>query len=281
MTKIFKKNKILIPMSAIVLMILSIAVQGIIINILPENILSSEKSLTIVSILVKSLFAVIIAFITLKLYKIKIEFGKNNLVKGIFWYGIVLCIACVFNIIGSYQKPEISLLQALPMLILFLVDCIGVGFYEEILYRGLIFNSLKKYFGENKKGIYASVILSALVFGGYHLANLFVHPDLVISTISQFIYASFVGVLFAVIYYRSKNILPCIILHTIFDFASYIWICFSKNIDQMMNTVNTTDSDIVSALVIIGLCSTFLISGLCQLRKVFKNKEVNSIKDKK
>ena len=115
------------------------------------------------------------------------------------------------------------------------------------------------------------------MFGGYHLANLFVYPDLVIATISQFIYASFVGVLFAVIYYRAENLLPCIILHAVFDFASCFWICFSKNINQMMNTVNTTDSDIISALAIIVLSSTFLISGLWQLRKVFKNKSVNSI----
>lgn len=272
MNKIFEKNRKLIPLSAVTLVILSSLIEVILLLVAPENWISSTVPKIIFSTTIKLIMSAIFIFIILKLYKLKIGFGKKSLVKGIFWFGLMLCIASMFNFLGGYQNPEISFIHALPMIIMFLVFALSVGLCEEIVFRGFIFSLFRKYFGESKKGIYTSVLLSALIFGCVHFLNLIVYPDLIITTIAQVISASFVGVLFAVIYFRTENLLPCIILHAIFDFAGYFWICFSKNINQMMNVVNTTDSDIISALVTIGLSSTFLISGLCQLRKIFKNK---------
>ena len=149
-----------------------------------------------------------------------------------------------------------------------------VGAVEEIVYRGLIFNSFRKYCGESPKGIYRAVFLSAAVFGTAHIINLIFAPALVIATITQVVYAFFFGVLFAVIYYRTGNLLPCIIMHGVFDFASSFWTCFAKDIDKQINVLNTTDMDIVSVLIIIGLFSTFLISGLLQLKKIFKQRQI-------
>ncbi|MCR5807870.1 MAG: CPBP family intramembrane metalloprotease [Oscillospiraceae bacterium] len=172
----------------------------------------------------------------------------------------------------SYQKPEIGFVQALPQLLLFFVFNMTVGVVEEVLYRGLIFNSFRKYFGESKKGVYRAVLLSALVFGIVHLTNLIFTPDLVIATITQVIYAFFFGVLFNVIYYRTDNLLPCIIMHGVFDFISVFWTCFAEDLDKQIEVSNTTDMDIVSGLILIGLMSTFLISGLWQLRRIFKKR---------
>lgn len=49
----------------------------------------------------------------------------------------------------------------------------------------------------------------------------------------------------------------------------------------MMNVANTTDTNIGAGIINIALCSLFVISGLLQLRKVFKNKKLNSIEDKR
>lgn len=49
----------------------------------------------------------------------------------------------------------------------------------------------------------------------------------------------------------------------------------------MMNVANTTDTNIGVVIINIALCSLFVISGLLQLRKVFKNKKLNSIEDKR
>ena len=276
MNKVFEKNKILIPISAVLLVILSSIIEVLLLFVVaPESWISSTIPKTILSTLIKLVLSAIFIFLTIKVYKLKIGFGKSKLVKGLFWFGLVLCIATVFNFVGGYIKPEISFIQALPMIMLYLVYSISVGLYEEIACRGFVFGLFRKYFGDSKKGIYLSVLLSALVFGCAHFVNLIVYPELVISTIAQVISASLVAVLFAVIYYRTENLLPCIILHSAFDFAGFFWFCFAKDIDQMMSTSNTTDSDIISALAFIGLSSTFLISGLWQLRTVFKNKSEN------
>ena len=269
----FEKNRKLMPIMAVVLAVLS----SLFILVAPENTVTSTMPKYILATITRSVLSAVLILITSRLYRMKIGLGKTGLVKGIFWFGLALCIASVFNFVGGYQKPEISFIQALPLLMVFLVFCMSVGLLEEIVCRGLLFGVFKKYFGDSKKGIYASVLLSALMFGCIHLENLLVYPDRVISTIAQVISAFFVGVLFAVIYYRTENLLVCIILHGVFDFCGFFWFLFSKDIDKMLASSNETDSDIISALVFIGLSSFFLISGLWQLRRIFKKRSAAEI----
>lgn len=269
----FEKNRKLMPIMAVVLAVLS----SLFILVAPENTVTSTMPKYILATITRSVLSAVLILITSRLYRMKIGLGKTGLVKGIFWFGLALCIASVFNFVGGYQKPEISFIQALPLLMVFLVFCMSVGLFEEIVFRGLLFGVFKKYFGDSKKGIYASVLLSALMFGCIHLENLLVYPDRVISTIAQVISAFFVGVLFAVIYYRTENLLACIILHGVFDFCGFFWFLFSKDIDKMLASSNETDSDIISALVFIGLSSFFLISGLWQLRRIFKKRSAAEI----
>lgn len=278
MIKPFEKNKILIPILAVGLIILNMVFWGILDKlIVPASWLSDAKLSAIVNTVQNIFVSAVFILIIKKLFGMKIGIGKDGLVRGIFLYGLVICIAGVSYLMMSYQKPEIGFARALPRLLLFFVFNMTVGAVEEILYRGLIFNSFRKYFGESKKGIYRAALLSGAVFGIVHLTNLIFAPDLVIATITQVIYAFFFGVLFAVIYYRTDNLLPCIILHGIFDFISVIWTCFAEDINKQTEVSNTTDTDIFSALVLIGLTSTFLISALWQLRRLFKKQQAAEI----
>ena len=274
MIKAFEKNKILILILAVGLIFLNMVFWGILDKlVVPESWLSDAKLSAIVNTVQNIFVSAVFILIIKKLFGMKIGIGKDGLVRGIFLHGLVICIAGVSSLMMSYQKPEIGFARVLPRLLLFFVFNMTVGAVEEILYRGLIFNSFRKYFGESKKGIYRAALLSGAVFGIVHLTNLIFAPDLVIATITQVIYAFFFGVLFAVIYYRTDNLLPCIILHGIFDFISVIWICFAEDINKQTEVLNTTDTDIVSALVIIGLTSTFLISALWQLGRLFKKQQ--------
>ena len=274
MKKAFEKNQILIPLSAVGLIILNMVFWGILSKLaIPDEWLSDAKLSAVVNTVQNILVSAVFILIIKKLFGMKIGIGKNELVKGIFLHGLVICIAGVSLLMMSYQKPEIGFARALPRLLLFFVFNMTVGVVEEILYRGLIFNSFRKYFGESKKGIYRAALLSGAVFGIVHLTNLIFAPELVIATITQVIYAFFFGVLFAVIYYRTENLLPCIILHGIFDFISVFWICFAEDLDKQINVSNTTDMNIASALILIGLTSTFLISALWQLKRVFNGRQ--------
>ena len=118
-------------------------------------------------------------------------------------------------------------------------------------------------------GIYLSAILSSLVFGIMHLMNLIWSPSLIISTMCLVIYATFAGFLFCVIYYRSKNLISCMLLHGIFDFTAYFWFAFSDNLFQKTLDSNSVDISIGNGVLLILLSSTFVISGMVQLRKEF------------
>ncbi len=231
--------------------------------VVPEEWGNDSTLQNIGTILMEIEATAVFVLLSVKVLKIKINIGRENLVKGIFRYGLVICIA---------TAPEKSIAAALPHILLSFVTFMCVGVAEEVTCRGVIFGACREYFGDSKKGIYLSVFLSALVFGGVHIVNLISTPDLVIATITQVIYAAEFGVIFAVVYYRSENLLPCIILHGLFDFANYFWLCFAGNVNEALNVQNTTDTDIISAIALIALCSTFVISGLWQLRNIFKNK---------
>ena len=155
------------------------------------------------------------------------------------------------------------------MIVYFFIITLALGREEELLCRGLLFNSFKIYFGNTKKGVYLSAIFSSLIFGIMHLTNLIWSPSLIISTICQVIYATFVGFLFCVIYYRSKNLISCMLLHGIFDFTAYFWFSFSDKLFQQTIDSNSVDISMGNGVLLILLSSTFVISGIFQLRKEF------------
>ena len=205
-----------------------------------------------------------------KVYKIKIGIKRESLFKGMFWHGLAIILFTVGAVALGYVAPEKSVLEALPVLLFYLVVNLLIGLFEEVLCRGLLFNAFKAYFGDNKKGVYLSAFLSAFLFGALHLGNL--NGSNTVSTITQIIYATFFGMLFAVIYYRTGNLLSCILLHGIVDYADAFWNCFLNDRLAAQLVEETTDSSIGEAFVTLALTSIFMIAALVQLKIVFKNK---------
>lgn len=233
--------------------------------------IESDIVANLIKTLVRATESVGLMIYVIKEYDIKLGIKRENLFKGIFWYGIVIFIFCLAMPFLSYQAPEISFMKALPILLFYFVVYMVVGWFEEALCRGVLFNAFKAYWGDNKKGVYLSAFVSAFLFGALHLLNL--NGSNTISTITQVIYATFFGMLFATIYYRSGNLLSCIILHGLVDFSGEIWTCFLENRAEQIVIENTTDSTVGQALIVLIMTMPFMISSLVQLRKVFKQKE--------
>ena len=104
-----------------------------------------------------------------------------------------------------------------PGVINLAIFCLLIGLYEEFLCRGWLLNEFLERYGESKKGIWTSIIVSGVIFGLIHFINLS-SQDLA-STITQVFSASATGVVFGVIYYRTKNIWTVVFLHAFWDFA--------------------------------------------------------------
>lgn len=89
----------------------------------------------------------------------------------------------------------------------------SVGYVEEIIFRGLLYKAIEK---DNVK---QAIIISAVTFGAGHIVNLLTGHGSV-DTILQMAYAIAIGFAFAMCFYKSGSLIPCIITHSIVNLTS-------------------------------------------------------------
>ena len=107
----------------------------------------------------------------------------------------------------------ININNSISEMIFYILNMINVGFIEEIIFRGFLFKMLAK------DNIKSAIIISALTFGIGHIFNLFNGAEL-FPTLMQICYAISIGYLFAIIFYKSKSLIPCIITHALVNLLS-------------------------------------------------------------
>lgn len=154
-------------------------------------------------------------------------FQRAGFQTGIL-YGIpffVIGIASVFVSNMGLKWEQLSFL-GISNLIVFTINMILVGANEEIWLRSLVLNTFINKYGTDKKSLWKSVIMSAIIFGLIHIPNIFFMEPLTL--LVQVINAMSAGVLFAVIFIKSKNIWAGIIVHAIVDWCSlFVGSCFT------------------------------------------------------
>ena len=84
----------------------------------------------------------------------------------------------------------------------------GVGFLEEIIFRGFLFR------GMAKDGLKSAVIVSAVTFGVGHIVNLLNGYDIT-KSITQIVFAVAVGFLLVMIFLRTGSLIACIVFHAL------------------------------------------------------------------
>ena len=93
--------------------------------------------------------------------------------------------------------------------VLYIASMICVGFMEEIIFRGLLFNAMRK------DGLKSAVIVSSLTFGIGHIVNLFNGSGAqLLSNLCQVGYAAAVGFLFVIMFLKTGSLIPCIVTHS-------------------------------------------------------------------
>ena len=97
--------------------------------------------------------------------------------------------------------------------ILFIISMVCVGFLEEIIFRGVLFVSM------SQNSIKSAIIVSSITFGIGHIVNLLNGANF-IPTLLQVFYAIAIGFLFTIMFYKSKSLIPCIIVHAVFNSLS-------------------------------------------------------------
>lgn len=204
-----------------------------------------------------------------------IQFHKKGIGIGIL-LGWPFIADAVYGFITSYtslDKNSISF-PGIEKIILFTLVMLFVGIFEEVLCRGIILNNMLNKWGYTKAGIIKSVLLSSLIFGLGHLANLFGYST-PIRTLTQVIYTSLNGILFASVYLRCKNIWAVAILH-----AGYDWLQLVPSIFVPVVAPATQVDTSVSSMLVTGLLYVpFALVGFFLLRKVYVEDKSEAIID--
>lgn len=195
----------------------------------------------------------------------KIKFHKEGIGTA-FLLGWLFIAVGVFNLMSSYLSSNKSTLSfpSMQKTIFFTMVMFLIGIFEEVLCRGVILNNMLNRWGDTKTGIIKSVILSSLIFGLGHLVNLVAFPTLIIRTVSQIIYASLHGFLFASIYLRCKNIWAVVILHAVYDWLVKV----SEIYRPVAVSAAPVDISVLSGLINVMFAIPFALVGLFFLRKV-------------
>lgn len=99
--------------------------------------------------------------------------------------------------------------------LLYLLSMFCVGFLEEIIFRGLLFNAMRE------GSATAAVIVSSLTFGIGHIINLVNGSGAeLVPNLLQVVYATAAGFMFVMMYCKSKSLIVCIAAHGIFNALS-------------------------------------------------------------
>lgn len=119
--------------------------------------------------------------------------------------------------------------------ILYILSMFCVGFLEEMIFRGFLFNAMAK------NGVKSAIIVSSITFGIGHIVNLINGSGAdFLPTLLQVIYAVAIGFTFVMIFYKTKSLIACILVHGIFNGLS----AFSNQ------AVITPNRQIISGLII-------------------------------
>lgn len=231
MKKLFEKHETLFC-------ILLIAAYVIINSYCMQNFGTTDYRSTIIN----TVFSILLIILMIVLKRVKYYGIKkiNNPKKYLFFIPLIL-IATVNLWNGINTNNSIN------EIIFHILTMINVGFIEEIIFRGFLFKMMEK---DNVK---SAIIVGAITFGIGHIVNLLNGAD-IIPTLMQICYATAIGYLFVIIFYKSKSLIPCIITHAIVNSLS------------IFNIENTVSIYVVPVFIIV-VSITYAI----YINKIVKN----------
>ncbi|WP_243096455.1 CPBP family intramembrane glutamic endopeptidase [Streptococcus dysgalactiae] len=150
-------------------------------------------------------YFILVPFSIFTYFKYKQNLGNHKPRYRLFMTMFIPVILLgIFTVINKF---ELSMVFLIP-----LIDGIFVGISEELVFRGIVFTNIAK-----EKGIFKSILISALIFSLLHSIN--VLGGLSISSmIAQLVSTFLAGIFFAAVYNYTKSITLLVIYHAVWDY---------------------------------------------------------------
>lgn len=151
-------------------------------------------------------FMCFVMILILYKYKRLNYYGLNSL-KNLKHLRLLLYIPMlVIASVNIWQGFHIN--DSATQMILISLSMICVGFLEELIFRSFLMRALLH------KGPIIAIVMSTLIFGFFHALNLIFGAELV-PTLLQVVYSMAFGFMCCAFFYKTKNIIPCIICHAL------------------------------------------------------------------
>lgn len=235
----------------IILLAIAVWLEIFKINFFPNDALLNNIVYMIISRIVASLFFIILIIQN----KIKLFSYKNpkNFLLIIPCLLIVICNMPLIELIEGKCKIEASPI----LLFLFTIECIAVALFEELAFRGLLLPIALKKYAKSKLSIFFCIIVTSLIFGCYHILNLFAGAGIG-PTMLQICYSALVGAMCGAAYLITGNILCPIILHAGYNFAGTL--VDTLGYGEQWNIRRVIIFAIVSIIVILYMIAIFVKS---------------------
>ena len=161
----------------------------------------------LVSVMIQNSFLRIILGILFVIMLFRMGYGKllkfNNPYKSLLIIIPGIIVAINNFPISAYFKGRTLLSEPIYTVFLFMIECLSVGFFEEIIFRVII--------------LLLAIIIPSAVFGLIHVINLFSGASLS-NTLLQVGYSFLVGMMWAVMYLKTNNLWFIVMLHALYNF---------------------------------------------------------------
>ena len=195
-----------------------------------------------------------------------ISAGKAQVLACI---SILPCVLLVVNNLPllSLIKGDAYLTYGFGYILVFALQCLSIGFFEEIAFRGLFFLLALKKFHASRIQVLATVVISSAVFGMYHLFNLFEGsaPGPVFLQIG---YSTLIGAMCAVVLLKTGNIIVCVLLHAVYDFCGTLVPTLGGG--TWWDTPTVIFTAILAVIVFVYMLVLFLRMDLSKLDKFYE-----------
>lgn len=169
----------------------------------------------------------------------KYGLGKVEINYRKYLYFLPLALIASTNLWGGLAL-HLSVLES----VLYVVSMLCVGFIEELIFRGFLFKAICR------TNVKRAIFISSITFGFGHIVNLLNNAE-TIDTLLQICYATAIGFLFTIIFYKSKSLLPCVLTHSTINALS----TFARERSQKDSILVSVALIIISVLYAVWILS--------------------------